>query len=331
MTTPYAPTPLDTPLINPSVGGYGVPFPYLSCSEYNFAPTAMDTATLIEGGDAVAQTRSLADVITRASRWADRYCFGADPAPKGASLCATQNVEQGYFKMLRGELRLICDFKPIIELSAIDIGVNAANLAPLTQAVASGAWFGSKVIHIPGAATSVSFNGFPDTLPGVAGWGQSNRVYAVWAYVSGYPHTQLAASVEAESSTVIVAPTSALGSLYGVYPGTQLTIMDGTQSESFVVESISGATISTVSPLIYDHTVPDAPDFLPVTALPEDVTQAVIFLTTALIKTRGDNSITLDEITEPTKEKSTADDVTEDVTNAFDLLDPFRVVTKIKS
>src|ERR1039458_6666396 len=102
MTIPYAPPLFAQPVINPSIGGFGRPVPYISPSEWQNAPTGLGVSNMVEGGDDAAQMRSLVDTIRAACGRADRYCFGPDPSAKGASLCATSSVEQAFVKPLQG-------------------------------------------------------------------------------------------------------------------------------------------------------------------------------------------------------------------------------------
>lgn len=297
MTTPYVPTAFATPVVNPSVGGSGVALPYLSSSMYQFAPTAMDTSSLVPGGSPAAQAQALADTINRASRWTDNYCFGADPAAKGASLAATLSVESQMVRVKNGELRLVCDYKPILEVVGIDIGADPANASTVGASVASTVRIGRRTIYVP-YSSGLLFGRSGDSggqIPttGVVGGGY----YAVWSYVNGYPHTKLTSDVAAGATSCQVQATDGNGGLYGVYGGvTQLTIIDGTATETVTVSAVTAGTSTatlTTSAFVNAHTVPTAPDFLPVTAIPADVQQAVISMTTMLIKTRGARALVM--------------------------------------
>lgn len=334
MTVPYAPTAFSAPIVNPSVGGFGRPIPYISTSVYKFAPTAMDVTNLVQGGDEAAQTQALWDTIRRASAWADRYCFGADPAAKGASLAATLSVESGYIKLLKGELRLVCDYRPIIDVRGIDVGWDPSTVQSIA-ALAASVRIGKRVIYVP--YNQVFWNGPQPsdtptvTFPAYAG----QQLYAVWSYTNGYPHTSLAANIATNTDTCQLAATDGAGGLLGVYPGSQMTIVDGEKTEDFTVASVTAgtatATVTATANFANTHTSPTAPDFLPVTALPEDVRLAVIFLATSLIKTRGDLSIVLDEMNEPKERQPSAGDISDDVAYAMELLDPFRIHVKGKN
>jgi hypothetical protein len=330
MVAPYSPPLFTTPIVNPSVGGFVKPVPYLSASQYAYAPTAMDTQSLEPNGNAIDQTQVLADTINRASGWADRIVFGASPSGKGASLCASQSVETAYVRRLNGEFRLLCSYKPVLEIDGIALGTNPADVTGLDVNTASQIRVIGRTLYVPGFMNvpfGTSVASFGPRLTGPQG-----RVYAVWTYVAGYPHLKLAANATEGATTITVEPNGPAGTLLGVYPGTSLSIDDIGLSEDISVLSAAGTTITLDAPLANAHTVPETgPDFIPVTALPADVSQAVIFLTTALIKSRGDNSIVLDEITEPKDIQSVADAIEGDIAEAFDMLSPFRVMSKARS
>ena len=295
MPAPYIPTAFATPVVNPFVGSTGAyPIPYLSSAEYISAPTAMDTSHLLPTTDAAAQAQALADTIRRASAWADNYCFGADAASKGASLAASLSVEAARFRIKGGELRLICDYKPILEVVGVDVGFAPNAVSSIGPSLASMLIIGRRTITVPfGGGMVMRTNDTPGAVP--TGY-RGGSVYAVWSYVNGYAHTQLAADVAAAATSCVVTATDGNGGLFGVYPGTQLTLPDGVNTETVVVSAVTpGTTTTTIatSPFANAHTVPGSPGFLPVTTIPQDVTQAVISLTTMLIKTRGARALVM--------------------------------------
>ena len=303
VVAPYLPTQFASPVINPQVGSLGSPaLPYISVSQFQFAPTALNTTTLVPGGSAAQQVQSLADTIARASSWADEICFGYDPATQGASLAASLSVESDYTTVKNGELRLICDYKPILEVTGVDVGADPSSVASI-GAVASMARIGRRTIYIPWSSTIAFRQG--DQLASVpTSWPTGGKTYAVWSYVNGYPHTQLVADVLANSTTCTVAATNGSGGLWGVFPasgtfpGTALTIYDGALTERVFVQGITPGTTTTTlttTPFANTHTVPAPPDFLPVTALPTVIHQAVISLTMALIKIRGSRALVMQQ------------------------------------
>lgn len=337
MSTPYLPTPLSAPAINPAEGSSGSPaFPYISVSEYQFAPTAMATGTLVPGKTTQDQTQALADTIRRASRWADNLCFGADPASKGASLAASLSVEAAYLRVIGGELRLMCDYKPILELVGCDIGSDPSSVTSIGTISAS-VRFGRRTVYVP-------FYGLPfragDTAPTNPPLPSADgRLYAVWSYVNGYPHTVLAGNVAQGATSCVVSSTDGNGGLWGVYPaaapfsGTALTVYDGSATETVYVQGVTaGTTTATLTTTAFAnaHTLPASPDFLPVSAIPSDIHQAVISLTTMLIKTRGARSLVLPNSLggQPSRQGLGQAGVLEDWQIAEMLLTPYRVRMK---
>ena len=296
MTVPFIPTPLATPIVNPAVGSSGAPpIPYISNTQYRFAPTAMDSQNMVPGQGAPANNQSLADTIRRASRWVDSICFGSDPSGKGVSLAASLSVEGATVRIKGGELRLVCDYRPLLEVVGIATGTGMSDLSDIDPSLAGFARVGRKTIYLPycGPVTVNRSGDSPAILPGGLG---SSAVYAVWSYVNGYPHTKLAANVAASATSCQVASTDGNGGLWGVFPasgafpGSGLTVIDGADTETvFVTDITPGSPYTTLmtTPFQYAHTLPTAPDFIPVTSIPEDVQQAAISLTTMLIKVRG--------------------------------------------
>ncbi len=297
MTGPYTPVQFAAPVINPSVGSVGAPpIPYISNSVYLFAPPAMDPKSLNQYGVA-GNAEALADSIRRATAWANNYCFGADPSSSGASLAASLSVESVWTTVKLGMLRLICDYRPIIQVTGVDVGDTPGNTASIGPTAAANLIIERRTIKVPFTAIPMfgppSDPGFP---PGAKPTGGG---YAVGPYVTGTPHTTLASSVTAGATTCVVQSTDGAGGLWGVFPasgsfpGTRLTIYDGSATESVFVTAVTTGTSTTTlttTPFANPHTVPAAPDFLPVSAIPADIQQACISLTTMLIKLRGARS-----------------------------------------
>jgi hypothetical protein len=337
VTAPYAPILFTTPIVNPAVGGSGpVPIPYLSVSQYRFAPTAMDTSTLVPGGSPEAQTQALADTISRASRWADTMCFGADPAAKGASLAASLSVENVQTRLKGGALKLVCDYRPIIEVLGIDVGPDPGHVESIGESVAAMVSIGRRTITVPYGGFIVGRQNAAAVQGPIV---QATTTYVVWSYVAGYPHSSLAAPVEAGATTCVIQSTDGQGGAWGVLPGSQLTVYDGANTEMLTVQSLTPATPTlttatlTTTPFQNAHTPPSPPDFLPVTAIPPDIQQGVISLTTMLIKTRGARALVMPTIPGgvPSRQALAQAGALEDWEIAKMLLEPYRVRSKVKS
>ena len=334
MTLPYTPTVLATPIVNPSAGSQGVaPIPYLSNSMYEFAPTAINVANLVPGGDAAQQAQVLADVLLRASRWADTYCFGADAAGSGASLAANLSIEQASTRVKMGELRLICDYRPIQQVIGIDVGFTPGNVASIGPQVASNVRIGRRTLYVPlwGIPTRSGDVGGPSSL-----WSVDGSVYAVWSYVAGYPHTRLVNNVTASATSCVVKSTDGNGGVWGALISPYFTVFDGQYTETVKVTAVTPGTTTatlTTTPFVNAHTVPSAPDFLPFTTIAPDIQQAVISLTTMLIKTRGVKSLTMPSMpgAAPSRQGLAQAGALEDFDIAARLLHPYAIRNKSKN
>jgi hypothetical protein len=344
MTAPFMPTPFATPIYNPAIASSGAPpIPYISNAEFIFAPTGLTTNDLDPGGNAGAQSQALADVIRRATRWADSICFGSDPSSKGASLAASLTVDSATIKIKGGELRLICDYRPLVSLIGVAVGSGMSDLSSLDASIAARTRPGRRTWYIPyGGPISISRTGDgPAIIPGS---GSGGRVYSVWSYVNGYPHTKLLANVAANATSCVVASTDGNGGLWGVlpasgaFPGSYLTATDGALTESVYVQSVAlntpatGKTTLTTSPFTNAHTVPAAPDFIPMSAIPDDVHQAVISLVVFLIKTRGARALVMPKVAggRPTRQAGGEAGVFEDYETALQIFEDGGYIVRVK-
>lgn len=283
--TPFQPTPFATSYVTPQANSSLRRFPYISLQEYQAAPTAVSTAALVPNGTAAQSQQALADTIMRASGWIDEHCFH----DAGGTLAASVSVESSPIRVKNGAIRLICKYKPILEVQGIALGVNPNQLASLTSN--PGISVDGKIITLPPVAVS----GPPgDYLPGLgSAWGGYS--YAAWSYVNGFPHTALAAPVTLGATAIQVEPSTPDGTtVCGIYPGTQLTIFDGVNTETVVAAAApTGTTINLAAPTAFAHTLPTAPDTIRVSSIPRAVEQACISLTSCLIKLRGSKAMVM--------------------------------------
>ena len=299
MSGPYVPTLFDTPIWNPSVGATDPPaIPYVSPSMFRYAPTALDVAHLVPGGSVPENSQALADELLRASKWADDHCFGSDPSGNGVSLAAGMCIESVTTKFKTGGLRLVCSYKPILQVLGVDVGLSPAQLGSVGSAIASGISIGIRTIYVP--FWGVPFRPPGDWAPGPFGGVPGGGVYVVWSYVVGFPHTMLTANVAQGATSCVVASTDGNGGVWGVVPGsTYFRCYDDANTESVKVISIATSTPDaehttfTTSPFANAHTVPTAPDFLPFTTLPDTITQAVIFKAMGLVRARGAKALVM--------------------------------------
>jgi hypothetical protein len=286
MTAAFVPEQFSEPLVSPDTATLFRRTPYISPSEYKAAPTAVAVNNLVPGGSEAEQLGALAAVISRASDWADTICFHrAD-----GTLAASPSTESGWVTPKdNGTLALICNYKPVLEVDALALGTGPANMENIGDEAAQNLTLQGPIIQL---AYGLSSFGPSTTFPAVPL--VNGKVYAVWVYVNGFPHTSLADSADEGAESIVVAPsTPGAGRVYGVYEGTQLTIHDGANTEVILVTGIEGLTLKLAAPLQYGHAVPEAPDAIRVSAVPWIVEQACISLTSALVKMRGTRAMVI--------------------------------------
>lgn len=289
--------------------------PYLTPAEYLAAPTGVDANDLVPGGTTQANTAALVDVIGRASSWADQICHQV--------LACTQETEVKELSTDRfGSWRVAPTQWPAVDLLA-------ATWQPAGSTFVSTLSVGTAIIEkqritIPGTGLLGSSSVGP--LQFGAG-GFHTRGWLTFTYLAGYPNTTLSGNVSAGATSITV--TSALG-IYGqqtglqVTTGTNLTIYDGALTEQVQVTAVNGSTLTLSAALVNAHN-----SGVSVSAFPAAIKQAVISLTSALIKTRGSEALVMSSLTSgPTKTDGLGEPgAIEDVEVAVDLLDPFRSLT----
>lgn len=281
----FAPTPFTTPFVVPRAASQYTSIPYISPSEYRFAPTAVGTSGLVPGATnpQVASLESLAQVLARATAWANEIMFHDNTG----SMAANVVTEADYFTVKPdGSVALICNYRPLLEVVGIAVGPSPGEQANLDSTATTMLSVSNKVITLP----SVASNSGP--VPNFGQWPSVNgKVFVTWQYVVGYPHTSLAANATAGATSIAVQASGLAGTGFvGVDPftvPTQLRIVDGGATETVVVTAISGLVCTLNAPLQFSHTVPAGPDFIPVTALPWGIEEATISLTNVLIKLKG--------------------------------------------
>ena len=282
----FVPEQFEVPAISPDTASLFRRTPYISPAEYMQTPTAVAVKNLVPGGTQDEQMAALAAVISRASDRVDTICFHrAD-----GTLAAGPSTESGWIRPKdNGSLQLICNYKPILEVDGMAIGSGPGELENIGQTAAETITIAGQIVQLPG----LDLGGRPSNFLG--GRPTNNgRVYVVWRYVNGFPHTSLAENAKEGEEVLTVGPTTPDGEdVYGVYPGTQLTIHDGAYTEVVVVTSVEGLKLNLAAPLQFDHEVPAVPDTTRVSAVPWIVEQATISLTSNLIKMRGTRAMVI--------------------------------------
>jgi hypothetical protein len=293
---------VTAPALAPYLPTYASRVPYIALGEYMAAPTAVDSSNLVQGGNTTQNLSELTNVIGRASSWADLICHQV--------LAATVDMQVGEYRVRNGQIKVPVDYTPLIAVTAVSVGWQAGQFTALTDL--SGLWFQRKVVTIP------VFNvNFPSPIWSSVATSASGKILAEVTYVNGYPNTMLMATVAAGATSIVV------DSAVGIYPGTTMMIYDdfpGVEQITVAPSYIAGATtLPLVAPLIGGHS-----KNVSVSSLPPAIKQAVISLTSCLIKTRGNLALVMAGINAGagTIEDKT-DGAVDDLGIAMDLLEPF--------
>lgn len=240
--------------------------PYISVLDYRQAPTGVDTQALVKG-DAAATDAELLNRIRAASAWADSIMLRTIPAT------AQLDTELKRFA-LRPDMTITIAPRsnPCVQLVSLSYGTTPGNLAAMSDL--SNVLPDPHFFEVPLTSGFYSSSGplqFGTVRPGRA-------VYCQYSYIAGWPHTTLSSGVSAAANSLVVKDAT------GVQPGQSMTIYDGAQMEQVTVSSAytSGTTLPLAAPTVFAH-----PAGVTVTALPDDIRQATILLTSTLIQTRG--------------------------------------------
>jgi len=283
--------------------------PYLTLAEYKSAPTAIDYNNLVSGStDAAVQDAELANVIARASSWIDIHC--------NQVLGATSETEQQRSRLRPdGMLALHPRYFPIVALTALSYGITPNDMVDYPDP--SQGWVEDQSFVIPYTAANVTYSSAGPLQFGMPAIPRAG-VFCKYTYVSGYANTITAATVTSGASSITVKDAS------GIVAGGRMTIYDGLSTETIVVGSgytFGSTTVPVASTLSYGHS-----SGVSVSALPPAVKEAAILATTAFIKVRGDNSLVMDVISQPSnlRRGGGTQNLGTDMGMAEDLLRPFR-------
>lgn len=292
--------------INPTTQQFSIP--YLTTTEYRNAPTAIDIDNLVFNSiDPEAQDNELANVIARASSWVDTYC--------NQVLGATYETETQRSRISPdGTIKFHPRYSPIIALTDFWYGNPSTNLYQAQDC--SVAWIENSQIIFPYANLSTTFTsqgpiqfGFPST--------QGAVVYLKYTYVNGYPNDLIVTATQGATSLTVKTGV-------GITAGDHLKIYDGIYSENVTVASnyvFGSSTVPVTSPLLYSHSAG-----VSISSLPPAIKEATILATTAMLKVRGDSSLTMAVGTLPSQATTpqVQASINDDMSMAIALLAPYR-------
>src|SRR5665213_350510 len=149
MSPAFVPEPFVQPAVSPDTATLFRRAPYISPSEYKQTPTAVAVSGLVPGGNAAENEAALAAVIARASDWVDTICFHrAD-----GTLAASPATESGWIRVKGdGSIKLICNYKPILEVDALAIGSGPNSMSNIGQEAAEELTIAGQIIQLAQAS-----------------------------------------------------------------------------------------------------------------------------------------------------------------------------------
>jgi len=291
--------------------GYGhstqlMTIPYLTLDEYKSAPTAIDLDNLVfNSQDPDVQDAELRNVIARASSWVDTFC--------NQVIGATVETEQQRSRVSTdGSIRFHPRFSPIVALTNFEYGY-PTNMASLGDC--SIAWIEDQEIIIPNATLGTWTSQGPLSFGSYNG-GPGNQMFLRYTYVAGYTNTVT------ELPSIAGATQLTVHDGTGIVAGQMLEIYDSLNTEHVTVADtyVFGSNVVPVTrPMVYAHNAG-----VSVSALPPAIKEAVILITTAFLKVRGDSSMTMAVATLPTVGIPGAEKYGDDLMLASRLLSSYR-------
>jgi hypothetical protein len=295
----------------PYVSTYATQGPYITASEFLNAPTGVDVSQLLPASGPLTQSQTLANLIRRASGWADSLC--------NQKLAATVDTRSGSWRVRNdGTIRVPLQFHPVLGIATITAGYTPSTMTPLDSVLLVDVWPDSKnIVTIPvvGAGNSLIYPNYYRSLP--------DDIYATVQYINGWFDAQITAAVAPGATSVAVTST------LGLNPGQSVYLYGGTDGEVVTVAqtfvpttATAPGTVPLASPVVGAYLAGDT-----LTAMPQQIKQAVISLTCVLIKTRGAEAIAMASMrSQPTETEKMESGASDDWEAAVDLLQEFKRV-----
>jgi hypothetical protein len=213
-----------------------------------------------------------------------------------------------------GSIRFHPRFSPIVALTDFNYGY-PTNMASLGDC--SIAWIEDQEIIIPNAQLGTWTSQGPLSF-GAFNGGPGNQLFLNYTYIAGYTNTTVAVATTIGATSLTVANGT------GIIAGQMLTLYDGMNTELITVAStytFGSTTVPVTRPLVNTHAIGSS-----LSALPPAIKQAAILVTTAMLKVRGDSSMTMMVTTQPTMATPGSDRFSDEMKIAADILDTYKRV-----
>lgn len=280
--------------------------PYITIAEYKQAPTAIDFDNLVANStDPVVQDAELTNAIARGSSWMDTFCN---------QVLGANTVTEQQRNRLRpdGFLAIHPRYSPLVALTAVSYGIVPNQMVDFPDP--SQGWIEDEQFIIPYTAANISYSSQGPLQFGLPAMPRA-RVFVKYTYINGWASTTIAANASVGATSVTVANP------IGITAGLQMNIYNGKPAETITVAStyvFGSTTVPLASPLVNAQTSGAG-----ISALPPAIKEAAILATTAMLKVRGDYSLTM-QVSNQAGQASVNSDGTGDLNLAKELLLPFR-------
>jgi hypothetical protein len=253
--------------------------PYVSVPEFRAAPTWLDSDDLIPGGVQGQQDEELANVLLRASSWADEHAGGGTDRPWFGAHLVTEQCRTRINRY--GQVFLHPSDHPVREITGLAYGADFQSMAVMSDLTQT--WVeDSRGIVVSVIPWRGSWTG---TLEFGAVAVPGGQMFVQYQYVSGYCNTRLTGAASAGTSTLNVADSTGLQppatNLLGNLSGSTARIWDAGIEEAVTVApgfTTGSATVPLTSPLASPHAAG-----VIVSEFPAAVRQAIICYAVGLL------------------------------------------------
>jgi len=257
--------------------------PYITATEFQNAPTGLQTNNLVPGGSAAEQFQALQAQILRASSWMDGQCHQV--------LASTVDTEISRANVRRdGSVMVFTRCFPVRVVTAVSMGWQLSDLTALTSLDTVTPL--NRVFLVESAG--IPFASSQGPLQFGPTYGPYGECWVQYSYVNGYPVTTLSAGISVGATSIVPA------SVLGILPGMTLTLSDIPLTETVTVSPTYVVGQATV-PLLTGTQSPHVAG-IAVSALPDAVKQAAILATAGFVQERGSGALVMASISGgPTK------------------------------
>lgn len=275
-----------TPVFNRTVPDRTIP--YLTRDQFRCTPNPIDTQNLIRGGTQADQDAELDRLILEASGWCDNCAEQPLTAQLTTeSLRAPVQADPALGKVLRLHPRQ----RPVVSVNGVSYGSDPGYLSTLNDL--SRVWPEDQSVIIPLQATLAG--GWSGPLQfGTARVG--SRVYVALTYVAGYPVSTLTQAAATTDATLTVDDATGFrpGQTVRVEQGGAPTGQGSTQASLVQAKAVVQSADTTANTVTLTKPVGLAfATGAAVTAMPEEVQQACVYVVTALLKQRGSGALVM--------------------------------------